>query len=292
MRGVRQSMRHRFFVILNKTMGYMKIYNGLLGMLMLALVSCGGEKTAEKNEEEKTAFAFTPKAGEKKQMVYEFDFDLPSQKANVGFMCDIGLEVTATQNGKHEIALSYNKVCAKGNYAGIEINLCSGDTVPNELMRVVTPVFSYLNSVYQLQFDDRMRKTGEALVSSDSTKGHTGLTSKMQFFTVLPDSSVSIGDTWEEDLDWSAANQKKARITYTYKSKKGSNAVFSFKGELKTTGEGFGEEYTMHAILTGEVEVDVTTGWTVDAEMKQDVTMKVGEKPAETATYTYRMRMK
>lgn len=270
----------------------MKIYNALLGSCLLALVSCGGRETTDKKESETTAFTFTPKAGEKKQMVYEFDFDLPSQKAKVGFMCDLGLEVTSTESGKHEIAVSYNKVCAKGNYAGIEINLCSGDTVPNELMRVVTPVFSYLNSVYRLQFDNRMRKTGEALVASDSTKGHAGLTSKMQFFTVLPDSSVNIGDTWEEDLDWSAANQKKARITYTYKSKKDNQAVFTFKGELKTTGEGFGEEYTMQATLTGEVEVDITTGWTVEAEMKQNVSMKVGEKPEETAVYTYRMKMK
>jgi nitrogen fixation-related uncharacterized protein len=268
------------------------LYYVVLPAFVLA-AACGGDNKSGEKKNESDFLSFKPVKGEKKQMIYDFAFETPSEKSGIGFTCELELEVKSTEKGKHEIAVSYNKICARGNYSGIGVNLCTGDTVPSALMRVVTPVFGFFKSVYNMQFDDRMRKLGEVLVSSDTSSGLANAVSKMQFFTVLPDSTVSVGGTWEEELDWSSANQKKAKLTYTYNQQKNGKAYFSFTGQMKTEGEGFGQAFSMRTtLLEGKIEVDIKTGWTVNAEMRQEVMMKVGENPEEKAVYTYKMTVK
>jgi hypothetical protein len=263
----------------------------LLCFVSTFIFSCGGEEKKENDEAKDFVIKFNPKLEEKKEMEYAFEFDLPSKNTKVSFLCSIEANVKSTQKNQHDVYFKYNHICAKGNYDGIDVNLCAGDSVKKELLKLVIPVFSYNNSIYKMRFDDRMRKLQEEVFLFDSSKGNAAPTSKMQFFTVLPEKTVKPGDTWEESLDWSAANNKKAKLKYTLEKIENGIVFIFFKGEMKSTGEGFGQEYVMKAVLGGKIQVDEKTGWTIRADMKQNVTMTVGEE-SDQATYTYKMSIK
>lgn len=257
---------------------------------VLAIFSCG--EADKKTEEEKQSVEFKPTAGEKKSMSYEFSCTSPSDTTDVTFLIDLGIDVKSAKAGEYNLYVSYDKICATGNKGKYKIDVCAGDTIPQPLMKTVTSVFSYLHAVYEMQFDDRMRKTNEKVVEADSSAGTVAAPiGKMQFFTVLPSGKVSVGDTWKEELDLSGANQKKAMLTYTLEKTEKNVAYISFKGTLTANGEGFGQEFTMTSELEGTIEADCKTGWTLLAERKEDVTLVSGGVKNQV-TFTYRMKLK
>ncbi|MFI5204509.1 MAG: DUF6263 family protein [Flavobacteriales bacterium] len=262
-----------------------------IGLIALVFFSCS-DSVKKSTNEKKYSIVFKPTKGEKKEMSYEFTCISPSDSTNVSFMMDLGLEVISTKSQQHEINVSYNKLCSDGNRGSLSMKGCAHDSITPELKKAVSSVFSYLHSVYTMQFDDRMRKTNETVIEVDSALGVVAAPiGKMQFFTVLPASEVKPGDSWKEELDLSGANKKKAKLLYKLEKVKNDVAFISFSGTLTAAGEGFGQEFKMSSNFNGTMEIDIKTGWTLAAERKENVDL-FSNGVENLVTFIYRMKLK
>jgi hypothetical protein len=256
---------------------------------LLLSVSCSTGST-EVNEDTSYTLRFSPQQGEKKEILFDLSCRTAEPETNITFSFLINAEVKKVTDGKTDLQLTYSKICATGTSDNNDIHHCAGDSIPEAITRFLIPTFSYKNSAYLMEFDNRMHKLRETALAanSDST---VATWSKLQFFITFPDSAIKPGAKWEDQLNWSADNKKKAFITYTLDQVKNGIAGISFEGNMEARGEGFGQEYSLKAILKGMLQVDVKTGWTIDATMQQDVTIVVnGEE--NKVLYSFRIKIK
>lgn len=253
----------------------MNAFKGVIVAGLVVLAACGGEK----KESEAYDLSFKPKTGETKKVTYELHLDVPSKETKANFIMNLEVKVQETEQGKNKLAVEYKGICLEGEMKGIKINTCAGnkDSLTKDWAVLSAPIFSYLHSRFLMNMDERMRNTGEEIVSVDSTQTMLeSQKSKAQFFTVLPDKTVAVGESWKHDIEIKAGNENSANATFTLKGVKAGKANIDMSGKIDSKGERFGYEYEMKGNLSGKAEVDIATGWTLYSEMTQDFTLHMG----------------
>ena len=116
--------------------------------------------------------------------------------------------------------------------------------------------------------------------------GNEALQSSMEgMMSILPDKPVGIGDSWKKTFDLGGALPMTLKNKWKLKDRKNGIAYISVESEVIPNTDstplemgGIKMEYNLSGDQEGTIQVEEATGWTIEAEIEQDLegTVKLG----------------
>ncbi|MER3499569.1 MAG: hypothetical protein C4308_13545 [Chitinophagaceae bacterium] len=91
-----------------------------------------------------------------------------------------------------------------------------------------------------------------------------------QLFTIFPNKSVKVGDTWEKSYSLGGRMKGNFKTVFTVKEIEGDHVTLGTKTEIKPLDE----QMPMSGVQTGNIIVDSKTGLIVNAEFEQQMETK------------------
>ena len=86
-------------------------------------------------------------------------------------------------------------------------------------------------------------------------------------YAVYPENPVSVGDSWEKDIEPLKSSDMKFHAKYTVLKLTGSEAVLQLDGTITANKLGDTDaDMNLSGTQKGEVTVDVKTGWLIKSE--------------------------
>ncbi len=99
-------------------------------------------------------------------------------------------------------------------------------------------------------------------------------------YIVFPKHKVKVGDSWEADIKPMKTDNMQIHMKYTLKKVSGKKATIGIEGTI-TANKINGTTMNLSGTQSGEVVVNLKTGWPVSSHMTQDVKMKLEKNGME-----------
>jgi hypothetical protein len=101
-------------------------------------------------------------------------------------------------------------------------------------------------------------------------------------FAVYPEKSVSVGDSWEKDIEPIKTSDMKFHAKYTVLKLSGSEAVLKFDGTITANKiDDVDVDMNLSGTQSGEITVDVKTGWLIKSEVEQELKLDIEQNGAK-----------
>lgn len=185
----------------------------------------------------------------------------------------------------------------------------SSDTTELESVDAVSRILSSLidqkfqatiNLSGRVNYVDNLENIIENAVGNESSQtdmmkdqimasfGDGGFAKNIEMSTnIVPDKPVKIGDTWQVQQYTNTGLPLIIVNNYTLKSVNDGIATISIDGSLsvdpknaKTSIQGLDAVYFMDGSRTGELNLEIETGWLVDADFKDDIVGSISISPS------------
>lgn len=229
----------------------------LAGIILVCVWGCNGGNGDFRNNG--VMLRFKPQKG-LRNMTYELCVVKGSTGDETTFTIDLANDVTASNTDDIRMVTTYKAITMTGNFDGRQVVLHAGDTnVNSQPALLAAPVFAYKGKQVKFTFDSRFNKLSEKILNPGKDFEETE--SKVQFIGHYPFEAVKEGDTWESSLDIKVVNKKIEKAMFTVTKITSSEVHLSTEGALLGKGEKFGHQFTLEGEFTGEIIIDIETGW-------------------------------
>lgn len=109
-------------------------------------------------------------------------------------------------------------------------------------------------------------------------------------FAVFPENAISVGDSWEKDIEPMETSDMKFHVKYTLFKISGNQATLQLNGTITANKvEEMEGDMNLKGETKGEMTLDIKTGWLIESKMEQDIQLDLeqnGTKFPATITGT------
>lgn len=160
---------------------------------------------------------------------------------------------------------------------GMEVKYDSEDPASAEnpmVAQMATEFEKLLDKPYYMTMDHR-GSLGHMDLSglSENDELANNINSGSQF-AVYKKGKVSVGESWEEDIQPVENSDMKYHLKYTLLKLTGKQATIKFDGVI-TANEMSDVDLNLNGTMTGEMIVDAKTGWLIESKMDQELSMDI-----------------
>lgn len=160
---------------------------------------------------------------------------------------------------------------------GMEVKYDSDDpsTTQNPMVAKMGEEFAkVLNKSYFITMDKKGNMGSMDLRGiTDNDDIANNLNSGSQY-AIYPEGKVSVGESWDKEIVPSEESDMMFTLTYTLLKVTGKEATLGLNGKI--SANKFNEaDLKMDGTMTGEMIVDVKTGWLIKSTMDQEIEMEV-----------------
>lgn len=97
-------------------------------------------------------------------------------------------------------------------------------------------------------------------------------------FAVYPEKPVSVGDSWEKDIEPIKTSDMKFHAKYTVLKLSSSEAVLQLEGTITANKmDEVDADMNLSGEQKGEITIDVKTGWLIKSEVQQDLKLDIDQ---------------
>lgn len=174
---------------------------------------------------------------------------------------------------------SINRVVMDQKIFGMEMKYDSD--VPAEKQnpmaaKIAEVMGGMINKSYSMVMD-KMGNIGDLDVSqltdNDDLANNLGSGSN---FAVYPENAVSVGDSWEKDIEPLTDSDMKFHAKYTLVKLTGSQATLQLDGIITANKmQDVNADLNLSGVQKGEIIVDVKTGWLIESKVEQELKMDI-----------------
>jgi hypothetical protein len=241
------------------------------------IAGCSSNNDSKKENTGKIKLVFQPIKGKPVKINYEFAVH-SAASGDINFTMVISGKGETAKDGNVTLELKNEHIKLTGNIQGKNINGSADapDSLSGDAKLVAMPVFTLLGKTYRSIYNGQLDKKSEVQVNEGAIVDSSE--NKMQILVRYPANEVGIGDSWQKEILIKSGNKMNCSANYTLKELKGDTAVIAIEGKLFGKGESFGNEFSMDGKLNGTFTVDIKTGWPLNSDIKQEFTLKMGEK--------------
>lgn len=241
---------------------------------LVFIASCNNTEQPKENQD-KIKLTFKPVPGKQVRMNYAFSVNQVASGDLTAFEMDIIARGGTNENGDIVVDMTNEKIRMSGTIQGVAVSgSASGpDSLTGDAKLVALSVFTLEGNTYRSIYNSQLNKKSE--VHMDNGTIVDSSENKMQFLVVYPDKEIGIGETWQKEIVIKAGNKMNCSATYTLKEIHEDFAVITIDGKLYGSGEKFGNEFSMEGKITGNITVDITTGWPIITDAHQDFILKM-----------------
>ncbi len=93
-------------------------------------------------------------------------------------------------------------------------------------------------------------------------------------YASYPAGKVSVGESWDKEIVPSEESDMMFTLTYTLLKVSGKEATLGLDGKI-SANKFNDEDLKMDGTMTGEMIVDVKTGWLIKSTMDQEIEMEI-----------------
>ncbi|MBK9290777.1 MAG: hypothetical protein IPM52_03995 [Bacteroidetes bacterium] len=176
----------------------------------------------------------------------------------------------------YKLELKYDHIVFKQNAMGMELKYDSKNPDPNN------PMTAQLAENFKKSLENTITAVinERGMPVSNNAKDVVGNTNLSGFesglMVVYPDHSLKPGQSWDVQLKPDPASDFVINSTYKLESVKGNTAKISYSGTITGT-EIMGASAKVNGTMSGNMEVNTTTGWLIKASINQNMEMEVEE---------------
>ena len=191
---------------------------------------------------------------------------------------------------EYKISTTIDAIKMTQSIFGMQVTYDSED--PNSMQnpmsaKIGEEMNNIIGSDYTMTMDEKghVTEVDASNLSSDEVINNISSGSN---FAIYKDGSVSVGESWEGDVEPIENSDMKVQMTYTLLKVSGKEATLGLNGSI-SSNKIEDQELKMNGTMTGEMRVDVNTGWLIESVLNQEIELDIeqnGQKFPATITGT------
>lgn len=220
--------------------------------------------------------------GDKYEYKLEIDQDIVFDAGGQTMALDQLMNFRMTSNidekngDEYRISTTVDAIKMTQSIFGMQITYDSED--PNSMQnpmaaKIGEEMNNIIGSDYTMTMDERGHVTDvdASDVSNDELINNISSGSN---FAIYKEGSVSIGETWGGDVTPLDNSDMKVSMQYTLLKLSGKEATLGLNGTIKANNID-DQEMKMNGTMTGEMKVDVNTGWMIESVLNQEIELDI-----------------
>jgi len=197
---------------------------------------------------------------------------------------DISTDITEVTPKIIKTSNKLDKMTMKQNMMGQELNYDSSDpsTYASGRGKQIGDVLNkIIGKSYGITMDHFGNISGYDLSELIKSGGQvSGSIKSGNSYVIFPGHKVKVGDSWQADIKPMKTDNMKVHMKYTLKKLTGKKATIALDGII-TANTLNGQNIQLNGTQTGEMIVNVKTGWPLSGHMTQDIKMKMEKNGVE-----------
>lgn len=198
-------------------------------------------------------------------------------KQKMEMIQDVHVKNVNEQNHQ-QLDLTYSRIVFNQNAMGMEVSWDSQNPdTSNALNQQIGQAMSkMIGTPTEIVIDEKgnplsLNKTGSAAQSANLAGFESGM------MVVYPSETLRAGEKWSTKLQPDPKSDFVIESSYTLEEIKGKTAVISFIGTI-TGSQIMGEKAVISGTISGTSEVDLKTGWLLNAAVNQKLEMEMEQQ--------------
>ncbi len=198
-------------------------------------------------------------------------------KQQMEMIQDVFVKQVNEQNHQ-QLDLTYSRIVFKQNAMGMEVSWDSQnpDTTNALNQQIGQAMSKMIGTPTEIVIDEKgnplsLNKAGNAAQSANLAGFESGM------MVVYPAEVLKSGDKWSTKLQPDPKSDFVIESSYTLDEIKGKTAVISFNGTI-TGSQIMGEKAVISGTISGTSEVDIKTGWLLNAAVNQKLEMEMEQQ--------------
>jgi len=221
-------------------------------------------------------------AGDKYEYKLEIDQDIVFDAGGQTMALDqlMNFRMTSSINEKtgdeYKISTTIDAIKMTQSIFGMQVTYDSED--PNSMQnpmsaKIGEEMSKIIGSDYTMTMDERghVTEVDASNLSSDEVINNISSGSN---FAIYKEGAVSVGDSWEGDVEPIENSDMKVQMTYTLLKISGKEATLGLNGSI-SSNKIEDQEMKMDGTMTGEMRVDVNTGWLIESVLNQEIELDI-----------------
>jgi len=222
------------------------------------------------------------KAGDKYEYKLEIDQDIVFDAGGQTMALDQLMNFRMTSNidektgNEYIISTTVDAIKMTQSIFGMQITYDSED--PNSMQnpmaaKIGEEMNNIIGSDYTMTMDEKGHVTNvdASDVSNDELINNISSGSN---FAIYKEGSVSVGETWDGDVTPLDNSDMKVAMKYTLLKVSSKEALLGLNGTI-TANSIDDQEMKMNGTMTGEMTVDVNTGWLIESVLNQEIELDI-----------------
>jgi hypothetical protein len=221
-------------------------------------------------------------AGDKYEYKLEIDQDIVFDAGGQTMALDQLMNFRMTSNieertgNEYKIATTIDAIKMTQSIFGMQVTYDSED--PNSSQNpMAAKIGEEMNNIigkdYKMTMDEKGHVT-EVDASNLSNDEVINNISSGSNFAIYKDGPVSVGESWDGDVKPIENSDMKVSMQYTLLKLSGKEATLGLNGTISSNNID-DQELRMDGTMTGEMRVDVNTGWLIESVLNQEIELDI-----------------
>jgi hypothetical protein len=165
------------------------------------------------------------------------------------------------------------------SFYGMEINYDSDSiTTGNPMIEQLNDEFKkVIDQSFKISMDTQGKLSSMDLSLIGDNKEISNNFNSGTSLAIYPTHKVNVGDSWNEDIKPTEESDMEYKVKYTLLNIKGKQATIGIEGVI-TANTVNNVDLMMDGTVTGEMTVDIETGWLIESLMTQNLTMEIQQE--------------
>lgn len=242
------------------------------------------------NAQKKVTLRYNLSQGDQFSYDMKMDQDIVFQASGQTMTLDQVLEFYMTSTVKAvsdsiTIESSINRVVMNQKIFGMEMKYDSDVPVADQnpmAAKLAETMGTLINKNYSMVMD-MMGNIGSVdasqLTDSDDLANNLGSGGN---FAVYPENAVSVGDSWEKDIEPMKSSDMKFHAKYTVLKLTGSQVTLQLDGIITANKmEEVDADMNLNGVQKGEMIIDLKTGWLIESKIEQELKLDIEQDGAK-----------
>ena len=236
------------------------------------------------NAQKSVQLRYNLNQGDQYSYEMKMDQDIVFQSSGQTMTLDQVLEFYMTSSIKEvsdsiTVESSINRVVMNQKIFGMEMNYDSDIPVADQnpmAAQIAAAMGGLINKNYSMIMD-KLGNIGDVDVSqltdNDDLTNNLGSGSN---FAVYPENAVTVGDSWEKDIEPMKTSDMKFHAKYTVLKLSGSQATLQLDGTITANKmDDVDADMNLSGQQKGEMTIDVKTGWLIESKIEQNLKLDI-----------------
>lgn len=221
-------------------------------------------------------------AGDKYEYKLEIDQDIVFDAGGQTMALDQLMNFRMTSSieertgNEYKIATTIDAIKMTQSIFGMQVTYDSED--PNSSQNpMAAKIGEEMNNIigkdYKMTMDEKGHVT-EVDASNLSNDEVINNISSGSNFAIYKDGPVSVGESWDGDVKPIENSDMKVSMQYTLLKLSGKEATLGLNGTISSNNID-DQELRMDGTMTGEMRVDVNTGWLIESVLNQEIELDI-----------------